>query len=147
MIRKISLATVLVAAIALPAVAQDKKMIDPSGSTGPTETMTDQVPSVKNDAGATGQPSSQSSPNAATETTPARSDSTTLSTQDALLLIDKPVYSSDGKKLGEVVAFQRDTNDKVTGMHADVGGLSRARTASRQPDAFAVQGTRRPNCP
>ena len=53
MIRKISLATVLVAAIALPAVAQDKKMIDPSGSTGPTETMTDQVPSMKNDAGAT----------------------------------------------------------------------------------------------
>ena len=140
MIRKISLATVLVAAIALPAVAQDKKMIDPSGSTGPTETMTDQVPSMKNDAGATG----QSSPNAATETTPARSDSTTLSTQDALLLIDKPVYSSDGKKLGEVVAFQRDTNDKVTGMHADVGGflgLGQHRV-NLTPSQFKVQGDR-----
>ena len=50
MIRKFSLATVLVAAIALPAVAEDKKMIDPSGSTGPTDTMTDQVPQMKRDA-------------------------------------------------------------------------------------------------
>ena len=144
MIRKISLATVLVAAIALPAVAQDKKMIDPSGSTGPTETMTDQVPQMKNDAEATGQPNSRSSPNAATETTPARSDSTTLSTQDALLLIDKPVYSSDGKKLGEVVAFQRDTSDKVTGMHADVGGfldLGQHRV-NLTPAQFKVQGDR-----
>ena len=127
MIRKFSLATVLVAAIAIPAVAEEKKMIDPSGSTGPTETMTNQVPQMKEDAGATGQPATQgspkASPNATAPTTPAGSDSTSLSTQDALLLIDKPVYSSDGIKLGEVVAFQRDSSDKVTGMHADVGGF------------------------
>lgn len=123
MIRKFSLATVLVAAIALPVVAQEKKMIDPSGSTGPTETMTNQVPQMKQDAGTTGQPATQASPNATAPTTSAGSDSTSLSRQDALLLIDKPVYSSDGIKLGEVVAFQRDSSDKVTGMHADVGGF------------------------
>ena len=39
------------------------------------------------------------------------------------MLIDKPIYSSDGKKLGEVVAFQRDSSDKITGIHADVGGF------------------------
>jgi hypothetical protein len=175
MIRKFSLATVLVAAIALPAVAEERKMIDPSGSAGPTGTMTDQVPQMKRDAEAineagpdsakplpsskavgeavpsmrpgdavSGQSDTKSSPDAAAETTPARSDSTTLSTQDALLLIDKPVYSSDGKKLGEVVAFQRDTSDKVTGMHADVGGflgLGQHRV-NLTPAQFKVQGDR-----
>lgn len=175
MIRKYSLATVLVAAIALPAVAEDRKMIDPSGSTGPTETMTDQVPQMKRDAEAikeagpdptkplpsskamgeavpsmrpgdavSGQPASQSSPNAAAQTTPARGDSTTLTTQDALLLIDKPIFSSDGKKLGEVVSFQRDSSDKVIGMHADIGGflgLGQNRV-SLTPAQFKVQSDR-----
>jgi hypothetical protein len=50
MIRKFSLATALAAAIALPALAEDKKTIDPGGSTGPTDTMTDQVPQMKRDA-------------------------------------------------------------------------------------------------
>jgi hypothetical protein len=143
MIRKFSLATVLVAAIALPAVAEDKKMIDPSGKSGPTETMSDQVPQMKQGAG-TNQPATEANPNPAATSTAAANDSTTLSTQDALLLIDKPVYSSDGIKLGEVVAFQRDSSDKVTGMHADVGGflgLGQHRI-NLTPAQFKVQGDR-----
>jgi hypothetical protein len=143
MIRQFSLATVLVAAIALPAVAQDKKMIDPSGKTGPTETMSDQVPQMKQGAGSS-QPVTEANPNPAAAATSAGSDSTTLSTQDALLLIDKPVYSSDGIEIGEVVAFQRDSSDKVTGMHADVGGflgLGQHRV-NLTPAQFKVQGDR-----
>ena len=35
----------------------------------------------------------------------------------------KPVYSSDGKKLGEVAAFAREKDDTVTEMHIDIGGF------------------------
>lgn len=37
--------------------------------------------------------------------------------------INKPVYSSDGKKIGEVAAFTRDSSGKVSEMHADIGGF------------------------
>ena len=47
----------------------------------------------------------------------------TLTEQQAKDWIDKPVYSSDGKKIGEVVLFQRDADNHVIGMHADNGGF------------------------
>lgn len=46
-----------------------------------------------------------------------------LTEQEAKAWIDKPVYSSDGKKLGEVASFERDADNKVTEMHADIGGF------------------------
>jgi hypothetical protein len=46
-----------------------------------------------------------------------------LSEQEAKTWIDKPVYSSDGKNIGEVVDFQRDAEKKIIGMHADIGGF------------------------
>ncbi len=45
-----------------------------------------------------------------------------LTSQQAQAWIGKPVYSSDDKKLGEVEVFQRSSDDKVTGMFADIGG-------------------------
>ncbi len=51
------------------------------------------------------------------------SDGLTLTEEQARTWIDKPVYSSDGKNLGEVAAFTRDASGKVTEMHADVGGF------------------------
>ena len=42
---------------------------------------------------------------------------------EAKAWIDKTVYSSDGKNVGEVAAFARDASGKVTEMHADVGGF------------------------
>ena len=47
----------------------------------------------------------------------------TLSDQQAKEWIDKVVYSSDNKKVGEVAAFARDASGKVTEMHADIGGI------------------------
>ena len=38
------------------------------------------------------------------------------------LTFGKPVYSSDGKKLGEVASFELGS-DKVTEMHAAIGGF------------------------
>lgn len=37
--------------------------------------------------------------------------------------IDKTVYSSDDKKIGEVAAFERGADDTVNEMHIDIGGL------------------------
>lgn len=53
----------------------------------------------------------------------ARATDLTLTDAEAKAWINKTVYSSDGKNLGEVAAFQRDSNGKVTEMHADIGGF------------------------
>jgi len=37
--------------------------------------------------------------------------------------VNKTVYSSDNKSLGEVAAIQRDSSGKVTELHADIGGF------------------------
>jgi len=94
MIRKLTLATALAAVIALPAMAQDAKA--PAMATPPTAT--NAAPAQK--AGAL-----------------------SLTSQEAEAWIGKPVYSSDGRKLGEVAAFQRAADNKVTEMHADIGGF------------------------
>jgi hypothetical protein len=67
-----------------------------------------------------------------------------LTEQEGRAWVDKPIYSSDGVKLGEVVTFQRDSGNKVLGMHADIGGFfgymqSRVNV---QPEQFKLQGDR-----
>jgi hypothetical protein len=46
-----------------------------------------------------------------------------LSEAEAKELIDAKVLSSDGKNLGEVAAIQRDSEGRVTELHADIGGF------------------------
>ena len=46
-----------------------------------------------------------------------------LTEQDARGWIDKPIYSSDGQKLGEVVAFLRTADNKVSELQANIGGF------------------------
>ena len=46
-----------------------------------------------------------------------------LTTEQAQRLVDKTIYSSDNKNLGEVAAVQRDSAGKVTELHADIGGF------------------------
>lgn len=46
-----------------------------------------------------------------------------LTEQEARAWTGKPVYSSDGKKLGEVAAFLRTADNQVTELHADIGGF------------------------
>ena len=69
-------------------------------------------------------PMAPSAPMAPAPMTPApMADGLMLNDQQAKEWIDKAVYSSDAKKLGEVAAFARDGSGKVTEMHADVGGF------------------------
>lgn len=46
-----------------------------------------------------------------------------LTEDQARSWIDKRVFSSDGKELGEVAAFKRAADNTVVEMHADLGGL------------------------
>jgi PRC-barrel domain len=67
-----------------------------------------------------------------------------LTAPEATAWVDKPVYSNDGQKLGEVAAFQRNPDNTVTEMHADIGGFlglgeTRVKLA---PTQFKLQGDR-----
>ncbi len=67
-----------------------------------------------------------------------------LTEADAKAWVDKVVYSSDNKNLGEVAAFARDATGKVTEMHADIGGflgMGEARVRIK-PDQFNLVGDR-----
>lgn len=145
MIRKVSLAALMTAAIALPVMAQDVKpdanKVD-RGKTGPTESIDTQVPPMKSTdkpAGTT----TGAQPNAATpdkslstttvpSTPPANSTasdatikagSIILSQQDEKVWIGKPVYSKDDKKIGEVESFRRGPSGEVVGLNAGIGGF------------------------
>jgi hypothetical protein len=95
MIRKLTLATALAAVIALPAMAEDVKA--PAKVTA-AESMT-AAPSPK----AAGLP--------------------LLSATQAQAWVGKPVYSSDGANVGDVAVLQRDDDNKITWMNANVGGF------------------------
>jgi PRC-barrel domain len=67
-----------------------------------------------------------------------------LTEQEAKSWVGQPVYSSDGNNLGRVVDIQRSSDNTVTGMHADIGGLlgflqTRINLATSQ---FKLQGDR-----
>lgn len=122
MIRTLSLVTALAAALALPALAEDTNTKVEPGK-GPNSTMIDQVPqeavpSIRPGDGVSGdnRPSSDA-------TTTQQSAILSLSEQEAKTWVGKPVYSSDGVNIGEVADFQRDTDNSVIGMHADIGGF------------------------
>lgn len=74
----------------------------------------------------------------------ARTADLTLTDQQAKQWVDKKVYSSDGKNIGEVAAFQRDSTGKVSEMHADIGGfLGIGETRVRlTPAQFKLEGDR-----
>lgn len=67
-----------------------------------------------------------------------------LTADEAKAWVDKPVYSSDNTKIGEVAAFARGTDNTVTEMHADIGGfLGMGETRIKlTPAQFKLQGDR-----
>jgi PRC-barrel domain len=62
-------------------------------------------------------------PQAATPQSMPDAQKVTLTDQQAKGWVDKKVYSSDDKKLGEIAAFARDPAGNITELHADVGGF------------------------
>lgn len=82
----------------------------------------------------------------ATPTTPstAPGQAMTLTDEQANSWVDKVVYSSDAKNVGEVAAIQRDAAGKVTELHADIGGfLGLGETRVRvMPSQFKLENDR-----
>ncbi|MEQ1697694.1 MAG: PRC-barrel domain-containing protein [Hyphomicrobiaceae bacterium] len=135
MIRKLTLAAVMTAVVALPVMAQETPKIDPS-TKGPTDVMTKEVPAMKGTAPATGAQPSAAMPDkpmsttaAPTTVSPTASDATikagsiVLSQEDEKTWIGKPVYGNDQKKFGDVVSFRRGPGGEVVGMNAGIGGF------------------------
>jgi hypothetical protein len=56
-------------------------------------------------------------------TAPAPTTGHVMTDEQARSWVNKTVYSSDAKNLGEVAAVQRDSSGKVTELHADIGGF------------------------
>lgn len=84
---------------------------------GPTNRMDEAVPPMKG----TDQKSSAQAP---TTTTPGVSGNpVTLTEEQAKSWIGKPVYSSDGKNIGEVADIKRDSSNQVSELQADIGGF------------------------
>ena len=83
------------------AIAQTTPASPPSGAPGPAVTQPQAA-------------SPQSMPNA---------QNVVLTDQQAKGWIDKKVFSSDDKKLGEIAAVARDPAGNITELHADVGGF------------------------
>jgi hypothetical protein len=85
-------------------------------------------------------------PKSTTDTTTAQADAAkiTLTEAQAKTWVDKPVYSSDKKQIGEVVAFKRGADNVVTEMHADIGGMMGMGEARVKltPQQFKLQGDR-----
>ena len=88
--------------------------------------------------------STTETPAASTTTTKADAAKMTLTEAQATSWVDKPVYSSDNKQVGEVVAFKRGADNVVTEMHADIGGmLGLGETRVKlMPEQFKLQGDR-----
>lgn len=67
-----------------------------------------------------------------------------LTAEQAKAWVDKQVYSSDEKNVGEIAAFARGTDNTVTEMHIDIGGfLGMGETRVRlMPAQFKLVGDR-----
>jgi hypothetical protein len=136
MFRILTATALLAATLASPTLAQETKKIDPSNA-GPTKSMGDQVPVMKGDGTSAtpntttvpGKAMDQATPTMKPGDTAAKStDSTamgtvTLTDQEAKNWVGKPVYGNDQKKIGEVLSFVRGPDNKVTELHAGIGGL------------------------
>jgi hypothetical protein len=68
----------------------------------------------------------------------------TMTDAETKTWIDKAVYSSDNKNVGDIAAIQRDPSGKVTSIQADVGGFLGlgATRVKIMPSQFKLSGDR-----
>lgn len=138
MIKLLSSVSVIALLAMSPAVAQTTTT-PPAATQDKSQSTTPSTPSVTQEKSTT--PSTQSG------TQPASQDQAaaiTMTEDQAKQWVDKAVYSSDGKEIGEVAEFKRSTDNKVTELQADIGGFlgmgeSRVKLT---PSEFKLQGDR-----
>jgi len=128
--RAISLAAALAVAFALPAMAEDpKSTVEPGNVQAGTEKQLpeakakateDATPSMRPGDPLSGRADSHSSTSTPVGETGSK---LSLSELEGKTWVDKPVYTSDGFNIGEVVDFQRDIANNVVGMRANISGV------------------------
>jgi hypothetical protein len=138
MIKLLSSASVIALLAISPAVAQTTTT-PPATTQDKSQSTTPSTPSATQDKSA--------APSTQTGTQPAAQDqasAVTLTEDQAKEWVDKTVYSSDGKEIGEVYEFKRAADNKVTELHADIGGfLGMGETRIKlTPSEFKLQGDR-----
>jgi PRC-barrel domain len=90
--------------------------------TAPTNRVGEAVPPMKaTDTEKSGSASTQKSADTAAQ--PSSGATFKVTEQDAKAWIGRPVYSSDNKKLGEIASLQRNGDNTVTSLNADIGGF------------------------
>jgi hypothetical protein len=120
MFKQLSAITVASLLSATAAFAQADGQTSPSPSNTPA--VTDPAPSTTS-------PSTTDATTPSTTTSPTTMDSAAntgapmMTDAEAKNWINKTVYSSDGKNLGEVSAIDRDASGHVRELHADIGGF------------------------
>ena len=131
MIKLLSSASIVALLAISPAVAQT--------STTPPAATQETTPSVTQEKSVT--PSTQTGTQPATQT---QASAVSLTEDQAKGWVDKAVYSSDGKEIGEVAEFKRGPDNKVTELHADLGGfLGMGETRVKlMPSEFKLEGER-----
>lgn len=135
MIKLLSSASIVALLAMSPAVAQ-------TTTTPPAATQDNSAtPSTTQDKSTTTTPSMQSGSQPAGQDA---ASAVTLTEDQAKEWVDKAVYSSDGKEIGEVYEFKRTADNKVTELHADIGGfLGMGETRVKlSPSEFKLQGDR-----
>lgn len=91
---------------------------------GQTSPAPSDAPAVTEPAPSTTSPSTTDATTPSTTMDSAANSSAPMMTDDeAKNWINKTVYSSDGKNLGEVSAIDRDSSGHVRELHADIGGF------------------------
>lgn len=142
MFKHLALASAVSALMAFSANAQNTQTTpsDPPAAT----TTTPSAPSTTTTPSVT-------TPDSSTATSPSSSASSTtastapmLSDDEAKNWVNKTVYSSDGKNLGEVAEILRDNSGRVSELHADIGGfLGIGETRVKvMPDQFKLASDR-----
>ncbi len=123
---KLNAIAILSLLVAVPALAAEPaQKIDPAK--GPTSTMDSQVPQMT-PTDKSGAATNTTAPSAATDKMQGSANATngtgiTLSQAEAKTWIGKPVYSSDGKKIGEVESFRWTSDGKLAELNAGIGGF------------------------
>jgi hypothetical protein len=127
-----------VSVVAMLAIVSASAQTTTPNTTPPSGTQ-DKSPSATTPSSPSQDKSSQ--PGATTAT---QDQAVTLSEEQAKQWVDKLVFSSDDKEIGEVAEFKRGTDNKVTELHADIGGfMGMGETRIRiLPSQFKLQGDR-----
>ena len=139
MIKLLSSASIVALLAMSPAVAQTTTTTPPAATQDNSKSTTPSTPSVTQEKSVT--PSAQTGTQPATQT---QASAVSLTEDQAKGWVDKVVYSSDNKNIGEVVEFKRGSDNKVTELHADLGGfLGMGETRVKlMPSEFKLDGER-----